>query len=458
MRRRNILVLILLLVVGFAAVSATLYINGTINFGANKNDFKIIFTNAKLNNVERKDFIDSETKQTITFTTNKLTSIDEEAVLDYEVTNTSRIYDADVKIVCNLVDEEENIIGSNDYISITYKPNSMTLEAGKTDTGSITAKLIKASTEDQSVGIKCTLEATAKERDKLGDEYVESSNKSRTLMALEYEAEDSAQVSSGKIWDNEISLYVTKVIFENEINPHETSNDLIFDISDINDGSVMAYVVENDDTTLEGEYAEGGHVGYTLYIQSDSNIKANENSDALFADFENLTEISGLEYFDTSNAKSMNYMFNYNLRLTSLDLSNFDTSKVTSMEGMFSSCEALTSLDVSSFNTTNVTNMSSMFIYCDNLTILDVSSFDTSNVTDMFRMFSNCRNLTTLDISNFDISKVTDNRWMFASYNTSNTTIYVKDATVQNWILTSDNDHPSEWTTDNVIIRPKEEA
>ncbi len=174
MKKRSIVILIILLAIGFAAVSTTLVLNGTIGIAANKDDFNIIFTNAKLNNVERKDFIEPTKKQTITFETNKLTKVDEEAVLDYEVTNTSKLYDGDVKIVCNLVDKDDNIIEDYEYIDISYEPKSMTVEAGKKETGSITAKLIKASTEDQSVGIKCTLDATAKERDKIPEEKPKS--------------------------------------------------------------------------------------------------------------------------------------------------------------------------------------------------------------------------------------------------------------------------------------------
>lgn len=37
---------------------------------------------------------------------------------------------------------------------------------------------------------------------------------------------------------------------------------------------------------------------------------------------------------------------------------------------------------------------------------------------------------------------------MFSNMST-NSLIYVKDETIQNWILTSDNARPTSWTTDN---------
>lgn len=170
-KRKIIITLVILLAIGFASVSTTLVINGIVGIASKQDDFNIIFTNAKLNNIERKDFIEPNKKQSLTFETNKLTDINQEAVLDYEVTNTSRLYDADVKIVCNMVDNDENIIESNNYVTIKYEPKNMIVEAGKKEIGSITARLIKASVEDQSIKIKCTLSATATERDTLGDKY-----------------------------------------------------------------------------------------------------------------------------------------------------------------------------------------------------------------------------------------------------------------------------------------------
>ncbi len=170
--KKMILILVLLLVIGFASVSTTLVLNGVIGISNKKDDFKVIFTNAKLDSVEKKEFIDSETKQTLTYETNKLTTLNETTVLEYEVTNTSRLYDAEVSITCNLVDDADNATTS-EYVSMEYTPNNMIVEAGKTKTGSITTKLIKVSTEDRNIKVKCELKASATERDSLGEEYVE---------------------------------------------------------------------------------------------------------------------------------------------------------------------------------------------------------------------------------------------------------------------------------------------
>ena len=176
-----------------------------------------------------------------------------------------------------------------------------------------------------------------------------------------------------------------------------------WDISEAGDGSVMAYV-EDDET---------GNGTYKVTIGGKGGIIANENMIGYFADFDEMTSID-LSALDTSEVTNMGIMFSGCSKLTSLDVINFDTSKVTYMYSMFSDCSSLTSLDLSKFDTSKVTNMDTMFSGCSKLTSLDVSNFDTSKVTNMYSMFNSCSSLTSLDVSNFDTSKVTDMRSMFS--------------------------------------------
>ena len=127
-----------------------------------------------------------------------------------------------------------------------------------------------------------------------------------------------------------------------------------WDISEAQDGSVMAYV--EDDGTGNSTYK-------VTIIGGKGGIIANESMICYFAGFDKMTSID-LSALDTSEVTNMSEMFNSCLSLTSLDVSKFDTSKVTNMEGMFFECSSLTSLDVSKFDTSKVTNMSYMFYYC----------------------------------------------------------------------------------------------
>lgn len=162
--KRAILILVLALVIGFASISTTLVLNGVIGISNKKDDFKVIFESAMLDGEERQELIDDTTKQTINYETKTLTAVNETTTLEYVVANTSRLYDAEVVVSCT----PEN----NEYISIEYTPKSMTVEAGKTKSGSITTKLIKSSAEEQSISITCELNANATERDTLGSEYI----------------------------------------------------------------------------------------------------------------------------------------------------------------------------------------------------------------------------------------------------------------------------------------------
>ena len=136
-------------------------------------------------------------------------------------------------------------------------------------------------------------------------------------------------------------------------------------------------------------------------------LKIIGNASYMFAFFENLTEIEGLNQVDTSEVTSMQRMFYDCVNLSSLDLSNFNTTKVTNMNEMFKYGYSLTSLDLSNFDTAKVTDMSYMFASNKSLTSLDLSNFDTAKVVDMTRMFMNSTNLKTLNISSFQMAQVT---------------------------------------------------
>ena len=229
-----------------------------------------------------------------------------------------------------------------------------------------------------------------------------------------------AQYYQGDFWSDTYKLNTTKIVIQNELNPIEEAVEF-WDVSEANDGSVMAYAVLNEDGQT-----------YTIYLQGPGKILANENSTDLFYNFTKLVSIDGLEYLDTSNVTSMLAMFSYCSSLTNLDLSNFDTSKVTTMMEMFGACSSLTTLDLSNFDTSKVTNMANMFFGCSSLTNLDLSNFDTSKVTTMQGMFYRCSSLTTIDFRNADFSSVTSYVMMFRR--TSNLSVIVKDESARSWI------------------------
>ena len=124
----------------------------------------------------------------------------------------------------------------------------------------------------------------------------------------------------------------------------------------------------------------------------------------------NLSNITGMEYLNTSEVTVMSSMFNGCRGMTSLDLIHFNTGKVTSMTSMFSSCTGLTSLDLTTFDTQNVTSTSGMFADCSNLTTVYVGDgWSTENVDAELseHMFDGCTSLvggmgTTFDTNHTD--------------------------------------------------------
>lgn len=188
---------------------------------------------------------------------------------------------------------------------------------------------------------------------------------------------------------------VTKIIYQNRINP--ISNALFtVDVSFNQDGSCMAYLVENQEETGT----------YTIYIQGNDEIYLPEASNRMYEGMSSLREIENIEMVNTSLVKDMTSMFAGCSELTTLDLSHFDTSNVITMWGMFADCTKLTNLDISHFDTSQVANMGWMFENTG-LTGLDLSHFDTSNVVTMNGMFFNSKNLRWLDVSTFKTTKLT---------------------------------------------------
>ena len=188
---------------------------------------------------------------------------------------------------------------------------------------------------------------------------------------------------------------VTKIIYQNRINP--ISNALFTVDASLNqDGSCMAYLVENQEETGT----------YTIYIQGNDEIYLPEASNRMYEGMSSLREIENIEMINTSLVKDMTSMFAGCSELTTLDLSHFDTSQVVTMWGMFADCTKLTNLDISHFDTSQVANMGWMFENTG-LTGLDLSHFDTSNVVTMNGMFFNSKNLRWLDVSTFKTTKLT---------------------------------------------------
>ncbi len=402
MQKKTLIILsILFMTIGFAAVSTTLYLNGTIGIGTNDVDFDVYFSKAIENGVENTSIIKDKTH--IEFIT-ELSNVGDQYVLEYDVTNGSKQYDANLVINCT---------GGNEYLRVENKfETTETLPARQTRKGTLTLTTIKSSLKEQKIEVSCEIKGNAIERNSIGLDVEENYlyHAGQILSLTPPEERDT-------LWKN-IDQDKIETITIQSINKVPKNALGSWDVSNKQNGSIMAYTLDED---------SNGY--FELYLGQDGGVIANPDSRHLFSagsdlgpeiggkilGFNNVKEIKGLENLDTSKVTNMSSMFSGCENLTSLDVSTFDTKNVTNMSYIFADCGSLTNINVSNFDTSNVTNMRAMFIGCSEITSLNISNFDTSKVTNMIEMFSGCSGITSLNIRNFDTSNVTEMHAMFTN-------------------------------------------
>ena len=169
-KRSAILVAIILMSIGFAAVSTTLIINGNAKVSENEEDFSVIFTAASLDGKDVYSEVVDDTRKIITFETSELKTLNQTSVLTYEVTNNSSNYDAEVSVTC-----VPKTGTTAKYTSIKNKlDNDATVVKAKSSVnGTLTVTLNQTATEEVREEYVCTLEFNAVERDNLGSNVPE---------------------------------------------------------------------------------------------------------------------------------------------------------------------------------------------------------------------------------------------------------------------------------------------
>ena len=166
MKKKSMLIVaILLMSIGFAAISTTLIINGNAKVSENEDDFSVIFTAASIDGKDVYSSVVDDTKKIITFETSELKTLNQTSVLTYEVTNNSSNYDAEVKVTCVPKDGT-----TAKYTSIKNKleNDATVVKAKETLNGTLTVTLDQVATEEVTEEYTCKLEFNAVERDTLG--------------------------------------------------------------------------------------------------------------------------------------------------------------------------------------------------------------------------------------------------------------------------------------------------
>ena len=166
-RKSAIIVAILIMCIGFAAISTTLIINGNAKVSENTDDFSVIFTAASLDGQDVYNNVIDDTKKIITFETSDLKKLNQTSVLNYEVTNNSANYDAEVSVNCKV---KENTTAKYTSIKNELEGNATKVLAKETLNGTLTITLNKTATEEVREEYVCVLTFNAVERNELGRE------------------------------------------------------------------------------------------------------------------------------------------------------------------------------------------------------------------------------------------------------------------------------------------------
>ena len=165
-KKSAIMIAIILMSIGFAAVSTTLIINGNAKVSENQDDFSVIFTAASIDGKNVYSTAVDGTKKIINFETSELKTLNQTSILTYEVTNNSSNYDANVIVTC-----VPKTGTTAKYTSIKNKlDNDATVVKAKSSVnGTLTITLDKVATESVTEEYTCKLEFNAVERDTLGE-------------------------------------------------------------------------------------------------------------------------------------------------------------------------------------------------------------------------------------------------------------------------------------------------
>ena len=199
MKKKSMLIIaILLMSIGFAAISTTLIINGNANVSENNEDFSVIFSAASIDGSDVHTTAVDDTKKIITFTTSELKTLNQTSILTYEVTNNSSNYDANVAVTC--VPKEGT---TAKYTSIKNKlENDATIVKAKSSVnGTLTVNLVKTSTEAVTEEYTCKLEFNAVERTEIAvsgtNLYNLIKNNADTKTVIDYKVHSGASGTNG---------------------------------------------------------------------------------------------------------------------------------------------------------------------------------------------------------------------------------------------------------------------
>ena len=224
MKKKSMLIIaILLMSIGFAAISTTLVINGNAKVSENNEDFSVIFTAASIDGNDVYSRAVDETKKTITFETSELKTLNQTSILTYEVTNNSSNYDANVTITCV---PKTGTTAKHTSIKNELANDATIVKAKESVTGTLTVTLNKTATEEVTEEYTCKLEFTAVERDTIGVELTQFQKDSWATIAANVKSGNTSKYNVGDTKEvdlGDLGTHTVRIANMNECTNGETS-------------------------------------------------------------------------------------------------------------------------------------------------------------------------------------------------------------------------------------------
>ena len=280
MKKKSMLIIaILLMSIGFAAISTTLIINGNAKVSENNEDFSVIFTAASIDGKDVYTTAVDETKKTITFTTSELKTLNQTSILTYEVTNNSSNYDANVTVTC--VPKEGT---TAKYTSIKNKldNDATVVKAKESVNGTLTVTLDKTSTEEVSEEYTCKLEFNAVERTEIAvgttNLYNLIKNNADTKTVIDYKVRSGVSGTNG-IYTTTATVGNVPVYYyrgdADKVNNNIIFNNMCWKIirTTENNGIKIIYNGKPTDGKCETQTGEATQIGKSAY-----NTNYNDNA------------------------------------------------------------------------------------------------------------------------------------------------------------------------------------
>ena len=228
MKKKSMLIVaILLMSIGFAAISTTLIINGNANVSENNEDFSVIFTAASLDGKDVYSTAVDDTKKIITFTTSELKTLNQTSILTYEVTNNSSNYDANVSVTC-----VPKTGTTAKYTSIKNKleNDATVVKAKESLNGTLTVTLDKVAIESVTEEYTCKLEFNAVERTEIAvgttNLYNLIKNNADTKTVIDYKVRSGVSGTNGIYMTTQTNGNVPVYYYRGDAN--KVNNNIIF--------------------------------------------------------------------------------------------------------------------------------------------------------------------------------------------------------------------------------------